>query len=211
MVREPGIFLCILGKRKPIVYITMWRTPRSYEYRSFPYKEEVKLMSPRSWGYPPYWEGENHVVMSLCVMHKIFLYRNMCRDHARTRRICQYAYPSVNVIHSLSMKHVSIGLVWVRLLGHQERALSRWYNLTLSFCWCRVRGSGRTSLETDGSFGDWCRRLIVSVTYSLLTVSIVKNSFHISKSILIKYYVWQACTNNLPTWTKLFDQNISPS
>ena len=122
MMRELGLFLCTLGKRKPVVYITMWRTPRSHEYRSFPYREEVELMSSRSWGYPPYWEGENHEIGSLCVMHKIFLYRKMCRDHARTCRIHQYAYLSVDVICSLSMRHVSIGLVWVRLLGHQERA-----------------------------------------------------------------------------------------
>ena len=122
------------------------------------------------------------MVGSSCVMRKIFPYRNMCGDHTRACRIRRYAYPSIDVIRPLSMGHVSIGSVRVRLLSHQERASSHRYYLTFSFCWCRVQGS---SLEIDGSFGDWCRWLIVGMTYSLLTVFIVKNSFPILKNILI--------------------------
>ena len=40
-------------------------------------------MLSRSWGYSPFWEGENRVVGSLCVMHKMFPYMNMCVDHVR--------------------------------------------------------------------------------------------------------------------------------
>ena len=134
-------------------------------------------MSPRSWGYPLYQEGKNHVVGSSCVMRKIFPYRNMCGDHTRACRIRRYAYPSVDVIRPLSMGHVSIGSVRVRLLSHQERASSHRYYLTFSFCWCRVRGSKQTSLEIDGSFRDQCRWLIIGVAYSLLTSSIVENFF----------------------------------
>jgi len=47
-------FLRTLEKRRPVVYIAMWRRPRSREYRGFPYREEVELMPLRSWGYPPY-------------------------------------------------------------------------------------------------------------------------------------------------------------
>ena len=81
----------------------MWRRPRSREDRGFAYREEVELMLPRSWGYPPYWESENHVVGSLCVVHKIFPYSNMRGDHARTHRIHRYAYSSVAVNRPLSM------------------------------------------------------------------------------------------------------------
>ena len=77
-------------------------------------------MSLRSLGHIPILEDENRVVWSWCVAHKIFPYRNMCGDHARTRRICLYTYPSFSVICLLSTGHVSIGLVWARLLGHQE-------------------------------------------------------------------------------------------
>ena len=55
-------------------------------------------MPPRSWGYFPFWEGENHEVGSLCVVRKMFPYKNMHVDHVRPRRACQYASPSVRVI-----------------------------------------------------------------------------------------------------------------
>ena len=102
-MRELGIFLRTSEKRKPVVYIAMWKRPRSREYKGFPYREEVELMSPRSWGYPPYWDGENRVVGSLCMVRKILSYRNMRGDHTRAHRIRQYPYSSIDVIHPLSM------------------------------------------------------------------------------------------------------------
>ena len=86
-MRELGIFLRTLEKKKHVVYIVMWSRPRSWEYRGFPYKEEVELMSPRSLGHIPILEDENRVVWSWCVARKIFPYKNMCGDHARTHRI----------------------------------------------------------------------------------------------------------------------------
>ena len=43
----------------------------------FPYWERAELMPLRSRRYSPLWKGENHVVGSLCMVRKIFPYKNM--------------------------------------------------------------------------------------------------------------------------------------
>ena len=97
-------FLLALEKRRLVVYIMMRRRPRSWEYRVFPYKEEVELMTPRSLGYLPYQEGKSHGVGSSCMVRKMFPYKNMHRDHTRPRWICQYAHPSFDGICPHDMK-----------------------------------------------------------------------------------------------------------
>ena len=111
----------------------MWKRPKSQEYRDFPYREEVELMPPRSWGYPPFWEGESHVVGSLYVVSKIFPYKNMRVDHVRPHRTCRYASPSVRVINRL-------GKEMYPLASHG------YVLITVSFCLCRASGFGRTLL-----------------------------------------------------------------
>jgi len=91
-------------------------------------------MPPRSWGYPPYWEGESHVVGSLCVVGKIFPYRNMRVDHARPCGTRQYASSSVDVIRLLRMEmylSTSHGFV----------------HIAVNLYWCRAQGSKRTFLR----------------------------------------------------------------
>ena len=76
-------FLRTCEMRRTISYIVVGRRPRPQEYREFPYREKVELMPSRSWGYSPYWEGENCVVRSLCMVHKMFPYMSMRIDHVR--------------------------------------------------------------------------------------------------------------------------------
>ena len=83
-----------------MAYIVVGRRARSREYKDFPYKENMELMPSRDWGYSPFWEGENRVVGSLCVVRKMFPYTNMCVDHIRPCRICWYA-------SSISKGHLS--------------------------------------------------------------------------------------------------------
>ena len=64
--------------KRIVVYIVVGKSPRSQEYGGFPYGEKVELMLSRSWGYSPFWESENRVVGSLCVMRKMFPYMNVC-------------------------------------------------------------------------------------------------------------------------------------
>ena len=48
-------------------------------------------MLPRSWGYSPFWECENCVVGSLCMMRKMFPYVSMRVDqgHVVGMPLCQ--------------------------------------------------------------------------------------------------------------------------
>ena len=64
-MRELGIFLRALEKRKPVVYIVIWSRPRSREYRGLSYREEVELMSPRSLGHLP----KSHSMVLVCGVH----------------------------------------------------------------------------------------------------------------------------------------------
>ena len=108
--------------------------PKSWEYKGFPYREEVELMPPKSWGFPPYWEGESPVVRSLCVVRKIFPYRNTHVDHTRPRGTRWYASLSISVICLLGMEmypSTSHGSV----------------RIPISFCWCKAQGSEQTFLR----------------------------------------------------------------
>ena len=68
-------------------------------------------MPSRSWGYSPLWEGENNVVVSLCMVHKMFPYMNMHIDHVRPHRTRRYVSPSVGVIRRSGREmHRSISL-----------------------------------------------------------------------------------------------------
>ena len=49
-------------------------------------------------GYSPLWEDENNVVVTLCMVHKMFPYMNMHIDHVRPRRTRWYVSLSIWVI-----------------------------------------------------------------------------------------------------------------
>ena len=126
-------FLHTWEKKGPVIYITMRKRPKSWEYRDFPYREEVELMPQRSWGYPLFWEGESRVVGSLCMASKLFAYKNMRVDHVRPRKTRQYASSSAKVIrqHGKEMyPSASHGSV----------------HIAVNFCLCRASGFGRTLL-----------------------------------------------------------------
>ena len=111
-------------ERRHVAYIVMWKKPRSQEYREFPYREKVELMSSRSWGYSSFQEGENCVVGSLCVVRKMFPYKNMRVDYVRPRRTCQYASPSIKIICQPSKEmhsSTSNGFVHVVIVLLQEQ------------------------------------------------------------------------------------------
>ena len=76
----------------------MWRRPRSWECGDFPYREKAELMPPRSWGYSPSLESEDCVVGSLCMVRKMFPYKNMHVDYVRPRGTRWYASSSTGVI-----------------------------------------------------------------------------------------------------------------
>ena len=76
----------------------------------------VKLMLSRSWGYFPFWEGESHVVGSLCVMHKMFPYMNMCVDHVRPHRTHRYASSSIRGLPSVRGSFVGLARRRIRQL-----------------------------------------------------------------------------------------------
>ena len=80
----------------------MWRRPRSWECGDFPYKEKAELMPPRSWGYSPSLESEDCVVGSLCMVRKMFPYKNMHVDYVRPRGTRWYASSSTGVIRQPS-------------------------------------------------------------------------------------------------------------